>query len=212
MKCPNCHGDEINGNNTCNLCGLDINKYDKTRENTEKGVYKIQKFDKFIKIFGIVVFIFIMLLIFLPDGTYNLSLFSLPLFGPVFLIPFAIKIIAIGFVTWISISLIKQGTASRRDYKSNNVVEGVVVDNKNIKEVHTGSKGFAPIIEYKINGKKYRLIGEYKGKEELGKKLNVRYNINNPFEAIVDGSKQGYSSLGLGIFLLIVCIFFLIFA
>ena len=212
MKCCNCHGDRINNKQICEMCGFNNKKFKKSRNRINNGINFFQKYGKLIKIILILIILsFIILpLFFIEDG----SIIEIPVFSLVILLlPFLIKFISIGFVSLIAISLIKQGLVALRVNRSTHIADGKVVDIKDIKEIAEGpdfKDNFAPIIEYDVYGYKYRIVGDYQTEGIIvGQNKQIKYNPKKPFEAVTVGSKISSSSLGLGLFLLVICIIFL---
>ena len=66
-------------------------------------------------------------------------------------------------------------------------VEVDIYGGKSIALVYIGGKGYYPIVEFIVDGRKYRTIGYKKNlkKYEKGLSLPVRYNSEDPTESIV---------------------------
>lgn len=212
MKCVNCHGDRINDKEICEMCGCSNNKFKKSRVRIDKLTNFVKNHSNLIRLVLVLIMIASFGITYLSmEGIINPMFFLLDLF----IVPFLIKFIAIGFVLSIAISLIKKGLVSFKLNKSEQIAEGKVVDIKDIKEIAEGpdfKDNFAPIIEYEVYGSKYRIIGNYE-KEGIivGQTMKVKYNPKKPTEALIVGNKSNTSSLWLGIFLFVICIIFLIF-
>ena len=201
MKCLNCHGNIENGKVVCDLCGFNINEQKNMEALAHKGINKLIKYKKVTTIIVIVMMLSILLSTFVP----SIEL-TLPLLGAVFLLPLIEKGIALGFVGFISYMLIKTGI--------NNIVlkrNGMMTMGKVI-EYNLKQRKDHVIVEYEVNSKKYRLVDEYKKYVEVGQDVVIKYNSNNPYDAIILGNNNRGIALGLGIFLLIIVIIFFLFA
>ena len=205
MKCQNCHGDRINSKNVCEMCGFNINKNDKLAKNFINGIkiFKIIAILMFLAFFGFFVINF-----FAEKSVVENFNFDLYFENIVTYVVSVGGMLVIGFVALIALSLIKQGLMAHKLNKSQHIIEGVVVDKKVHENLEEGDESVAPIIEYEVYGYKYRVIGDFNSHEQIGNKVNVKYNPKKPYVAIVEGSNLATSSLVFGIFLLIVCLSF----
>ena len=203
MKCPRCHAETETSR--CDLCGLDIDKYYTDTGKFENFIRFVFRFDRFKNTIGIILFIFILIACIFP-------LFSLAAVGLgtviTFLLGVAVKIIALGFVGWIAASLIASWRYYRRIAAGGRTAAGTIVDNKNMKEIHTGGKGYQPIVEYRVGGKDYRVVGgmSQEKKYALGEGKEVLYMVSDPYQAYLTEEGSHTGTLIFGIILLAIVI------
>ena len=209
MKCPRCHGETETS--LCPYCNLDIDKYYKDTGKFESFIRFVFRFDRFKNTAGIILFVLILIACFFP-------LLTLPAFALdtvlTFLLTAAVKIIALGFVGWIALSLIASWRYYHRIAENSSLADGTVVDSKSMKEIHAGGKGYEPIVAYRVNGRDYRVVGgvAQEKKYSVGEPKKVRYMISDPYSAYLDEEGSHGGTLVLGLFLLVIVILAAIFA
>ena len=185
MKCPNCHGETTN-ENICDMCGFPITKDNNNRKKANtmyKGINKVNKAKN--KLF--IILLILVISSFIGVKSNILTKISAAFENTIIIVTVLIVIFSIIFVSFIFFGILK----NKKDYKKliNNgeKIQGTIVDNKNEKEIYIGGKGYYPIVEFIVDGRKYRTIGYKKNlkKYEKGLSLPVRYNSEDPTESIV---------------------------
>ena len=203
MKCPRCHAETETSR--CDLCSLDIDKYYADTGKFESFIRFVFRFDRFKNIIGIILFAVIVIACIFP--VFMLAGAALDIIV-ITLLEAAVKIIALGFVGWIAVSLIASWRFYRRIAAGGRTAAGTVVDNKSMKEIHAGGKGYMPIVEYSVGGNAYRVVGgsSQEKKYALGEEKEVMYMLSDPYQSYLTEEGSHTGTLILGIFLLAVVI------
>ena len=96
-----------------------------------------------------------------------------------------IAIFIITFITWFR-------DFYRANFKGYAETIGYLVDHK--ESYGSDSTTYAPIIEYEVDGKKYRYVDKvyYSFRSTIGKKYKIMYNPSNPVESV---KKHNFSIL-----------------
>lgn len=191
MKCTYCHGEIETQDKKCPYCNYDNNKVEHNRKKLENFIYGIMKWDKALGVAMIIAFVLFVLEFFTDKSTGSGILITI-----IIVIHAILVILALIFVGWIGVSLLVDGIKHIHTNNNSKQITGYVVDNKNEKEIYDGGKGFFPIIEFKINERKYRVLGEHsKNKVELNKEYQVFCNVDEPYIASTTKNKSGWKSI-----------------
>ena len=188
MKCSNCYSRDIDDNNICKLCGSDISKFSKKESNKKiHATFAIFIFLMFfIPLLGILFFFGITQVLnkyLNGELVINRALFD------------NVKIYAATITGFLGAILTFVGThrrEKRQEYQG--YCLGKIVDYRPINK-----KKYYPIIEYVVSQKKYRIVANPVKVKELEGLVGIRYKIDNPLLAMVDGEKSGDLFIILGI-------------
>ncbi len=209
MKCPKCHA-QIDSD-VCPYCGLDLVKQERDLSRFERFINQVLVFDRQRNVLGIVVFAIVVIASIVPVFTLPAAALGSVL---LLLVHVLVKIIALGFVGWIAVSLISGWKSCKEIYSRGMLAEGTVIESKNMKEIHIGGKGYLPIVEFSAGGRPYRVVGAKSSERRFaaGEGREVIYLPEDPTRALLTEDGRRGSSLAIGVFLLAVIAVMAVFA
>ncbi len=183
LKCPKCHA-KRNNESICKLCGLDFNKPDDFNSFMTNGFVSFYKESR---IFLIILMITIIILLLasafteMPESTINVLA----------MVPTCIMGI---ILVWVGILELQLGLKMKNLYANGEQVNGEIVDYSQVKDVKWSKDVQVPIIEYKVNDVKYRIVSNLGNKKlnKVGDKVVIKYNSKNPHTALPLGLLAKY--------------------
>ena len=177
MKCPNCYSRKLN-NKKCEMCGKDITTF-QTKKNSIK---------KIITISIVILFLFLIILAIFKSDEIVDFINSNQIFTKIRNnYKVLLRVGSFWFFGILSVFLMMHGSYARdnlRMYES--YLLGKIVDYRpSMKRGY-----YHPIIEYEVDGQKYRVVGKSIKTRELDGLVGVRYKMINPIESIIDGERN----------------------
>ena len=191
MKCPNCYSRKIK-HNKCELCGKDIESPKIPEKNIKKMI---------IMIVIIVILIMFVIAIVNHDKIIDYLKTSREIAKIKNNYKTIIKILLFLSFGFISIILMSRGSHNKNELrKYDSYLLGKIIDYR-----PSSIKGnYHPIVEYEVSNKKYRIVGKRIKTRELYGLVGIKYRLDNPLEAVIDGEKNGEFEFILGLIISIV--------
>ena len=207
MKCDNCHAEILD--NPCPYCGHDREKSAKALNRFNKFIFGILRIDGLIGRVGVVLFILLFIEFFITDEVSALS----GILGAILIIvSVVLSLIGVLFAITVALSMFFPNLKKLVFKNRLELIDGYVVDNKSLKEIHNGGKGFFPIIEFEYNATKYRIIGQkYSDKKiPLDTVYKIRFNSENPHASFEEDTKELAKVVFFGFLILFIIILIIV--